>query len=74
MPARGLKHLVGGQTFALKAEIIAGPGEKGVPTDAEMGAVEAVGGPDRERALRGGKFGRLFVSHRAFEYIMKAGQ
>jgi hypothetical protein len=74
MPARGLKHLVGGQTFALKAEIIAGPGEDGVPTDAEMDAVEAVGGPDRERALRGGRFRRIFIDHGAFEYITKARQ
>jgi hypothetical protein len=74
MAAGGFEYFVGGQVFAFEAEIIAGSGENGVPTDAEMDAVEAVGGPDRERALRGGRFRRIFISHGGFEYIIKARQ
>jgi hypothetical protein len=73
MAACGLKDLVGGQVSALKAEKVAGPGKVGVPTNAEMDAVEAVGGPDRGRVFRVGRFGRIFVNHGVFKCTIKAG-
>jgi hypothetical protein len=74
MAARGLKDLVGGQVSALKAEKIAGPGKVGVPTDAEVDTVEAVGGPGRGRVFRDERFGHIFVDHGAFKCITKARQ
>jgi hypothetical protein len=49
-----LVHLKGRHILALKAEKIAGPGKRRVPTDAEIGAAEAIGRPGRGRRGFGG--------------------